>query len=125
MTHSYTQLYYHVVLVTKYRTRWIREVIEVIVWSVIRKECEKIGGKVYKIGGVDDHVHIVVSIPPSIALSTFIGRVKGATSFRLTAMLPALEDFRWQTGYYVNTVSLRALRTVIRYVARQRKHHSR
>ncbi|MCX6141043.1 MAG: IS200/IS605 family transposase [Candidatus Kapabacteria bacterium] len=123
VAHSYTQLYYHVVLVTKYRTEWVRASIEEGVWAVIRNECESLGGKVYAIGGVDDHIHIVLSIPPSIALSLFIGRVKGASSYKLKSMFAILREFRWQNGHYVNTVSFRALNTVVRYVKRQREHH--
>ncbi len=125
MSHSFTQLYYHVVLVTKYRTRWISRTVERIVWKVLRTECEKLGGKVYNIRGIEDHVHIVVGIPPTIPVSTFVGRVKGAASYQFSRTLPSLATFRWQTGYYANTVSRNALPTVCAYVARQRAHHTK
>jgi putative transposase len=75
-----------------------------------------------RIGGVDDHVHLVVSIPPAVSISKALQLVKGGPSlwFHETFRPSA---FAWQHGHGAFTVSRSQLPDVIRYVESEREHH--
>ena len=75
------------------------------------------------VGGTENHVHLVASVPPKIALSTFIGQVKGNSSHFVTHVLQT-EAFAWQDEYAVLSFDPRALKGIAEYVANQKKHHA-
>ena len=76
---SYWQLFYHVVWSTKNREPIIPTEKESVVHKLIVRHATSLGGTVFAIGGVQNHVHLVVSIPPSVAIAYFIGQIKGAS----------------------------------------------
>ena len=123
MPQTFTKLSYHIVFATKIRTPWIRVHLENAVWDIIRHECIKAGGHVYAVGGVEDHVHIVVDIPPTLSISLFVKHIKGASSRLISLRFPEIANFRWQNGYSVFTCDKRSLPIIIRYVRNQRRRH--
>ena len=74
-----------------------------------------------KIGGVEDHVHILSSLSKNIAFSELIGRVKGSSSKRLKEK--GVHGFAWQNGYGAFSVSESNVEAVIAYIADQAEHH--
>jgi REP element-mobilizing transposase RayT len=124
MPHSRYFLFYHIVFATKYREWFIDEGIEQAVWDILWEICIENGMKPYAIGGVDDHIHILVSIPATMAVADAVWKIKGASSRYITQRFPHLTDFRWQNGYAVLTFDYRALPRLVRYVRGQREHHS-
>jgi putative transposase len=74
-----------------------------------------------KIGGVDDHVHILISLSKNIALSQLIGRLKGSSSKRLKEK--GVQGFAWQNGYGAFSVSESNVEAVTAYVTNQAEHH--
>ncbi len=82
------------------------------------------------IGGVEDHVHVVASVPPTVALSTFVGKMKGVSSANTNkSQGPDAPRFSWQGEYGAFTVDAKRLPYVIAYVAAKgtpcrRTHHS-
>lgn len=123
MAHRFVSLRYHIVFSTKYRIDMISPQYEARVWAILREACESIDVKVFCIGGVDDHVHLAVGIPPTISVSTAIGKIKGRSSRSISTDIPVLADFEWQEGYSAFTLSDDHLKSVIAYIARQRAHH--
>ncbi len=119
----YWQLFYHIVWATKGREPVITGDKEAFIHNAILGKASALGGKVFAIGGVEDHVHLVVSIPPSIAVATFIGQVKGASSAIVNkgALFPFL--FRWQSEYGVFTFDRKRLPYVKQYVKEQKERH--
>ena len=79
--------------------------------------------KAVQIGGIDDHVHLVIGIPASLAVSKAVQVIKGASSKWIHETFPELVRFQWQDGYGAFTVSKSQLNEVVHYVARQREHH--
>lgn len=84
---------------------------------------QELRGIVHALNAMPDHVHLVVTVPPSLSLAAFIGQVKGSAS-HLAARLPNAEPFAWQAEYGVLSVSERHLPTVVQYVAEQQRHHA-
>lgn len=74
-----------------------------------------------KIGGVDDHVHILSSLSKNIAFADMIGRVKGSSSKRLREK--GVLGFAWQNGYGAFSVSKSNVEAVAAYISDQAEHH--
>ena len=74
-----------------------------------------------KIGGVDDHVHILSSLSKNIAFADLIGRVKGSSSERLREK--GILGFAWQNGYGAFSVSESNVEAVTAYISDQTEHH--
>jgi len=91
---------------------------------LIRQQCGVLKCTVHALGGVWDHVHLVVSMPRTICISEFTEAAKGSSSRPLSeAALERGEGFRWQRDHGVLTVSPSDLRRVARYAERQKEHH--
>jgi putative transposase len=76
-----------------------------------------------EVGGVDNHVHLAVSVPPGISLSDFIGQVKGNSSHFVNHEIKPGYQFAWQSEYGVVSFSGDSLDMVVKYVKNQRLHH--
>jgi putative transposase len=123
MANTYTSLHYHIVFSTKDREPWITTDIEERVWSYLAGIASQLGMTARRIGGLEDHLHLVVDLPPTVPVSTAVQRLKGSSSRWIRTTFPELEMFRWQDGYGAFTVSTSALPATITYVERQRTHH--
>jgi len=124
MADSYSALYYHIVFSTKNREPWISPDIEQRVWSFVGGIADRNEMTPIKIGGLDDHLHIVVAIPPTLTISKAVQLLKGGSSRWIRTTFPDLETFGWQDGYGAFTVSKSQLPATITYVERQRERHT-
>jgi putative transposase len=120
----YWRLFYHFVWGTRNREPLIAPEWENSLHNVIAAKATELGAFVHAVGGIEDHVHLVVSVPPKIALSTFIGQVKGNSSHFVNHGLDVDIPFTWQAEYGVVSFGGKRLDTVVRYVKNQRKHHA-
>jgi putative transposase len=119
----YWRLFYHFTWGTKNRLPLILPQIEKSLYRVIAAKVKYLDGTVYAVGGVEDHIHLVVSVPPKLALSRFIGEIKGNSSHFINHDLLTEANFYWQDEYGVITFSEKDLPIIVRYVQRQRQHH--
>jgi REP-associated tyrosine transposase len=123
MANTYTALHYHFVFSTKNRQPWISQEIEERIWDYLGGIARANGMKPVKIGGIEDHIHMLVGAPPTIAPSKIAQLVKGGSSAWIHDTFAELVDFEWQDGYGAFTVSKSAVPEVIGYIANQREHH--
>ncbi|WP_461629180.1 IS200/IS605 family transposase [Labilibaculum euxinus] len=122
---TYTQILYQIVFSTKYRDKTLREIdrerlFHFIGGILVNKNCH-----LYRIGGVEDHIHIVTHLHPAIALSNLVKDIKlGTCDFiKSNHILP---DFSgWQEGYGAFTYDVSAKDNLIAYVKNQKEHHSK
>lgn len=117
------KLYYHIVWGTKNRLPLITGQIEAGIYKNIVAKVSEFGGVVYACGGLYDHVHVAVSLPPKYALAQMIGQLKGNSSHFVNHVLGCEETFRWQNEYGVLTFDERQLPWVVKYIKNQKKHH--
>ena len=82
------------------------------------------GVVVHAVNGVTDHVHIAVSVPPTLNVSEWLGRLKGASSHYVNEQLTNRKTFGWQAGYGVVSFGTKDLPWVVGYVERQKEHHA-
>jgi len=119
----YWRLFYHFVWGTKNREPLIAPEWEDSLHNVIAAKATELGAFVHAVGGTEDHAHLVVSVPPKIALSTFIGQVKGNSSHFVNHELNVDIHFAWQAEYGVVSFGGKMLDMVAGYAKNQRKHH--
>jgi len=120
----YWRLFYHFTWATKGRMLSIDPVWESELHRVITAKAQALGAIVYTVGGVEDHVHLVASVPPKLSLSEFVGQVKGNSSHFVNHVKTPVAHFAWQQSYGVVSFGEKNLDMVIQYVKRQREHHS-
>ena len=122
---TYTQILYQIVFSTKNRDKTLREIdrerlFHFIGGILVNKNCH-----LYRISGVEDHIHIVTHLHPAIALSNLVKDIKlGTCDFiKSNHILP---DFSgWQEGYGAFTYDVSAKDNLIAYVKNQKEHHSK
>ncbi len=119
---SYTQIIYHIIFGTKYRIPAINEEYQrklyQYIWGIIKnKNCT-----LYKIDGVEDHIHILSSLHPNLALADFIKDIKKNSS-RCIKENWFLTFQGWQVGYAAFTQNLSDKKRLAKYIANQKEHH--
>jgi putative transposase len=117
----YWRLYYHFVWTTKNRLPLITPEVEKELFGYLIGKAHKLKSIVHAVGGVEDHVHLAASVPPSVALSDFVARLKGSSSHHLNEILK--DAFAWQRGYGVVSFGEKQLPWVVGYVKTQKQHH--
>jgi putative transposase len=123
MANTYTSLNYHLVFSTKNREPWLIEPVRERLWPYLGGIARENGMKALEIGGLADHVHMIVSVPASMALSKAVQLIKGGSSPWIKESFPNMASFAWQDGYGAFTVSESQLDTVRDYIRRQPEHH--
>jgi REP element-mobilizing transposase RayT len=81
------------------------------------------GFKALAIGGVEDHVHLLLSIPSAISISKAVQLLKGNSSKWIHDTFQKFHDFQWQEGYGAFSIGISGIEDTIQYIAAQREHH--
>jgi putative transposase len=123
----YSEINLHLVWHTKNSLPLLSPEVETLAHGFLKKRVvDTRGAFVHEIGGIETHVHIAVSIPPTLTVSEFIGQLKGGSSHDVNqAMGRRQKVLEWQAGYGVVSFGTRDLLWVVEYVRNQREHHSR
>jgi putative transposase len=120
---SYTRLRYHIVFATKHRRPWISEDVEEFLYPTLIHSAQRYNGKAIAIGGIEDHVHLVVAARPDIAVSEFVERLKSESAAALKRHRRSCWHFAWGIGFGAFTLNPERLSGVIAYVRQQKEHH--
>lgn len=120
----YWQLYYHLIWATKGRVPLILDSFAAQLHRRIAEKASQLGATVHAVGGIEDHVHLVVSLPPTGAISEFIRQVKGSSSYFINHSYDLPEIFNWQPHYGAISLARKQLDNVVEYAKKQREHHT-
>ena len=120
---TYWRLHYHIIWATYERQPILTPEREKMFYGVLYKKAEELGVKVHAGGNIEDHAHVVLSIPPVIAVAECVRQIKGASAYAINRMPGSDGQFKWQGGYGALSVGERSLETVMEYAARQKEHH--
>ncbi|BAZ69789.1 transposase IS200-like protein [Fischerella sp. NIES-4106] len=120
---SLWRLYYHLVWATKKRQPLITTNIETELYSYIIGKADQLGSIIHAIDGVENHIHLVASIPPRISISNFVQNIKGSSAHHLNHLSSSKDVFIWQRGYGVFSLGGKQLEQAVAYVKNQKAHH--
>lgn len=123
MPGSYWQLFYHFIWATNLREPAITPEIREPLLRYIRKKCEDHRARVHAMGAVEDHVHLLVSLPANIAPSKFAADIKGSSSHFVNQEILGHQAFYWQEGYGVLTLAGKDMKGTAEYVDNQEERH--
>lgn len=125
MQHTHTSLKIHVVFSTKNRLQLIETTFEKRLFSYIGGIIRELGGALLRANGVEDHVHLLMYLPPTIAVSEAVGKIKGSSSKWISQSFPHRSRFTWQRGFGAFTVSESQTSRVVAYIDGQKSHHAK
>ena len=118
------RLYYHLIWSTKERQPLITTDIEAQLYEYMIGKTDSLHCITHAIGGIENHLHLVVSIPPKLSIAEFVKGVKGSSSHYVNSQITDSQiKFAWQRGYGVFSLGQKKLDTAIDYVVNQKQHH--
>jgi REP element-mobilizing transposase RayT len=120
---SYVSSYFHCVFSTKERRPLITPALRRRLWPFLGGIAERNKMKAIEIGGVVDHVHILLSLPATIAPAKALQLIKGGSSKWVHETFPEHRLFSWQEKYGAFSVSVSQLDNIIHYIQGQEAHH--
>lgn len=123
----YSEINLHLTWHTKESQPLITAAIEPLVHRLLKHKAKDHGGiYIHEIGGVETHVHLAISIEPTVTISDFVGALKGYTSYEVNHQSGSKENLlQWQSGYGVVSFGTKDQPWVREYIRNQREHHAR
>ena len=124
---AFWRTYYHLIWATKERHPLITPERETDLYKYIVDKSDALNCIIHAIGGVEDHIHLVASIPPSLSIADFVKNIKGSSAHFLnkSSRLSANSiSFSWQRGYGLLSLGSKQLEQAVNYVKNQKNHHS-
>lgn len=129
LSHAIWYCHYHIIWVPKYRFRILTGDIKTEIEESIRIFSEQLGCKIEELNIQEDHVHLLVMVPPKISLSKYIGIMKGKSAIRIFTRFPKLRqrpywgNHFWARGYCLDTIGLdlEKIRKYVKYQEAQEK----
>ena len=126
LSYSSWRCKYHIVFAPKYRRQVIYGKIKADVGKILRELCERKGVEIEAAECCKDHIHMLVSIPPHLSVSQFMGYLKGKSALMIYDKHANLKykfgnRHFWSEGYYVSTVGLNEA-TIKKYIQDQEKY---
>ena len=123
MPQSLANILVHLVFSTKDRTRWIeddwRDELHGYIGGIIRAH----GGDLLAAGSVEDHIHLLFPLPRTISVADLVREIKSGASRWIHDHPSRPQNFHWQAGYGIFSISPAHKGDVTAYIARQREHH--
>ena len=121
--HSFTSSLHHCVFATKERETWLTRELRERLWPYLGGIARKNGMRALAIGGVTDHLHILLSLPATMSISKAMQLVKGHSSKWIHERFPALQQFAWQKGYGAFSIGVSGIDETRAYIRDQEEHH--
>jgi REP element-mobilizing transposase RayT len=125
MGQSLIRNYVHIIFSTKNRLRYIKEDRKEIIFSYIGALCNKKKCQVLRVGGYEDHIHILCLLDKNITLVDLIRFIKTNSSRWIKGKFPEINSFAWQEGYGSFSINPQQIELVIEYIDKQKIHHGK
>ena len=123
MRSPYTQLYIHILWSTWDRLPLITKEIEGPLYASIMAKCKALRCEILAIGGIEDHIHILLRLAPSISVAELVKEIKGTSSHLISKKILPNEFFKWQGGYSAYSLRKSEIEYVKQYILNQKEHH--
>jgi len=125
MSHSLYKIWLHIVFSTHRREPMITPKLEPFIFRHIRHMLIESGCYPLAINGMPDHIHLLIQMNPNKSIAEIVKQVKGTSSHTINRSKIIKDQFAWQTGYGVFSVSESQLEKVRIYIFNQKKHHTK
>ena len=125
MGQSLVKNYLHVVFSTKHRQPMITEAIESELHAYLGGICKKLDCQPIKVGGYNDHIHILCMLSKKITLIKLMEELKSHSSKWIKTKGEDFKNFYWQDGYGAFSVNATEIDVVVSYIANQKEHHNK
>ena len=123
VSQSLANILVHLVFSTKNRTAWIadnwRDDLHGYIGGIIRRH----GSDLLAAGSVEDHIHLMFPMPRTVSVSELVREIKSGSTRWVHDSTSRPQDFRWQSGYGIFSLSPSHKEAVEKYIASQREHH--
>ena len=121
--HSFISSLHHCVFTTKGRETLLSPEIRDRLWPYLGGVARDNGMKALAIGGVADHVHMLISLPATMSVAKAMQLLKGNSSKWVHETFPKLCNFAWQEGYAAFSIGVSGIEETRTYVRNQEEHH--
>ncbi|MBI4771483.1 MAG: IS200/IS605 family transposase [Chloroflexi bacterium] len=121
--YAFAKLFYHFVWATKNRRPLLTPSVEARLLPYIGYKCKELGYVLYAVNAAENHLHVLVSLPPAVAPAEAAKNLKGASSHYINKESGLNETLYWQDGYGVVTLRESETPGVVGYIQRQKEHH--
>jgi putative transposase len=123
MANTFTQIYIHLVFATKERCPQLQNQHQKQIYAYLVAKAKENECYVKAIGGMNDHIHMLVTLNPKHSVSEIVKVLKGSSSHYINEMKVSPRHFEWQTGYGAFSVSQSSVSKVASYIRTQEEHH--
>src|SRR5665213_2637469 len=113
LNHSAYKLQYHLVWGTKYRRKWLTDYVRTELRASFRETVEKYPTlHIFEVNTDRDHVHVQIEIPPNVAISDAVAKLKANASLRIRKKFKFIREMYlerdgiWSVGYFVSSIGL-------------------
>jgi REP element-mobilizing transposase RayT len=123
MPHTHSSILFHCVFGTKARTRSIADEFRNDLWKYIGGIARTRSMRALAVGGTSDHLHTLLSLPPTIPVAKAMQLIKSGSSKWIHEQFPSHRQFRWQEGYGAFTIAKSQIDATVAYITNQEEHH--
>ncbi|NJM41146.1 MAG: IS200/IS605 family transposase [Anaerolineae bacterium] len=121
---TFHQLYFHFVWATQDRLPIITPEVESRLFPYIGAKCKEWGYGLYAVNGIEDHLHILVELTPTMLIADVARNLKGASSHYINKESGLGVTLYWQDGYGVVSIRKDDVPKVATYIRQQKEHHA-
>lgn len=125
MPQSLSKVYLHVIFSTKYREPVLADAWQDELFHVLGGTANNLGCQSLIVGGIADHVHLLLQLGRTITIADAVGKIKSTSSNWVNQSRGLPTEFHWQAGYAAFSVSQSNVEAVREYIRRQREHHAK
>ena len=121
--HSFTSCLMHCVWATKERQPFIKSELSSRLWPYLGGIARESKMRALSVGGVEDHLHVLLSIPSTLCIAKAVQLLKGNSSKWTHETFEEFSDFEWQEGYGAFSIGLSGIKETTKYIENQHAHH--
>ena len=121
--HSFVSCLMHCVFATKERRPLIKPELQARLWPYLGGIARENKIKALMIGGVEDHVHVLLSLPSTLSVAKAVQLIKGNSSKWIHETFPEHQSFEWQEGYGAFSIGISGVDDTVKYIQNQPEHH--
>lgn len=123
MSSTFTQLYVHIIFAVSDKKAFLKDNKESAVYDYISNLVDQLGHQMLIINGTSDHIHMLVKMNPTEALSDFVREIKRRSSYYINHTLRGKNNFSWHIGYSAFTHQRSQVNAVFKYIEKQKDYH--